>query len=194
MIHSILRDRKIILASESPRRKQILELVGLTPLVVPSMVEEPSLTGLPYKQAISHSLNKLHAVRPLFSEDSLVIAADTIVYINDQVLGKPVNAFQIREHLQLLSSNTHSVYTGVSISFRNNIISDYQRTKVRFKELTSSEIEEYIKTGEPKDKAGSYGIQGYGAQFIEAINGCYFNVMGFPVQLFYEMISRFSNV
>lgn len=193
MIHNILRDYKLVLASESPRRKQIMEFVGLTPLVFPSKVDEPPMSGAPYKQAIFHAKNKLNAVRHLFDEKTLIIAADTVVYLDDRVLGKPSSNAEIREHLLHLSGRSHFVYTGVCLGLGERTISDYQRTVVLFKDLTEKEIEEYIQTGEPKDKAGSYGIQGYGSQFITSLKGCYFNVMGFPLNLFYQMLEQMIN-
>ena len=112
----------------------------------------------------------------------------------NEILGKPVDRFEAAEYLSRLSGNSHYVYTGVSIQYKHNSFSDYSRSKVDFKPLTAIEIEEYLETGEPFDKAGAYGIQGFGSQFIKRISGCYFNVMGFPVFLFYDLLQRCLNV
>ncbi|HNX36757.1 MAG TPA: Maf family protein [Candidatus Cloacimonadota bacterium] len=192
MIHNILKNNRIVLASQSPRRKQLLEMIGLRPLIVPARIEEPMLDTPPYKQVMTHAENKATAIKDLFDNDTMIIGSDTLVFVDGKILGKPMDSNEIETHLNLLSGKTHAVYTGICILWKNNIIKDYQRTQVRFKTLTDKEIESYIKTKEPNDKAGSYGIQGYGSQFIESIRGCYFNVMGFPINLFYDMIRRLN--
>jgi len=190
MIHKILKDVPLILASASPRRKEIFELIGLKALQIPADIHEEILPVSPAKLVKIYSREKAEKVARQVDPECLVIAADTIVYIDGKILGKPENVIEAAEYLTRLSTNFHYVYTGISLCYKNNIYSKYAKSRVQFKKLTAIEIETYIKTGEPLDKAGAYGIQGYGAQFIEQISGCYFNVMGFPISLFYEMIKE----
>lgn len=192
MIHKILNKHKVVLASESPRRKQLLEMMGLKPLVIPANIAEPITNERPYKQAINHARNKANKVAAAFSPDTIVVGSDTIVVLDQHILGKPADAKQAVDYLKLLSGKDHYVYTAICIMWNNRCISDYERTKVSFCTLSEQEIEEYVKTGEPFDKAGAYGIQGYGAQFIKEVRGCYFNVMGFPLQLFYRSLKEMA--
>jgi len=190
MIHTLLQRKKVILASASPRRKELFKLIGVKAVQMPADIDESSIYKNPRKLVISHALEKAKKIEKKFDCDCVIIAADTIVYLNKQILGKPQNADQIREYIIKLSGNFHDVYTGIAIAYKNRIYSDFEKTKVEFNQLTSSEIEEYIKTKEPFDKAGAYGIQGFGSQFIKKISGCYFNVMGFPISLFYQMLKE----
>lgn len=194
MIHNILRNIKVVLASASPRRKQIFELLGINALTVPANVSEPITDDKPYKQVKLHALNKALAIAKLMDPATLVVGSDTIVAIDDMVLGKPVNRKQAIEHLQRLSGRTHNVYTAICIIYNNRQLVDYARTSVTFATLSDQDISAYLDTKEPFDKAGAYGVQGYGSQFIEKINGCYFNVMGFPVRLFHDMINEMFGV
>ena len=120
--------------------------------------------------------------------ECIIIGADTIVYKDKKILEKPIDKFQAAEFLTNLSGDYHYVYTGLTINYQNKYITEYTKSKVEFYDLTASEIEEYINTKEPMDKAGAYGVQGLGSQFIKKISGCYFNVMGFPVSLFYQVL------
>ncbi|HPR17210.1 MAG TPA: nucleoside triphosphate pyrophosphatase [Candidatus Cloacimonadota bacterium] len=190
MIHNLLQGKKIILASASPRRKEIFKLVGIKALQFPSGVAEEKVSDNPIKLVKYHASHKAATVKKHFETDCLIVAADTIVYQNDEVLEKPLTKLQAAEFLSRLSDNVHFVYTGVSIAYKNQLFTDYEKTKVTFHPLSARDIEEYIKTGEPMDKAGAYGVQGYGSQFIKQISGCYFNVMGFPVALFYRMLEK----
>jgi septum formation protein len=190
MIHNLLKDIQVILASASPRRKEIFKLIGVKALQIPSCLDEKMLNVPPGKLVTIHSWQKAKAVQEKVDSDCLIVAADTIVYFDSKILGKPVDKFQAAEYLTLLSGNHHYVYTGIAIAYKNNLYKKFTRSRVDFKQLTSSEIETYLQTKEPFDKAGAYGIQGYGSQFIEKISGCYFNVMGFPVSLFYSMLKE----
>ena len=190
MIHNILKDTKVVLASESPRRKLILEMLGLKPLVIPAKIDEPLSAMLVYKQAMMHARAKTDAVARFLDDDALIIGSDTIVCVDHQNLGKPSGKDQAAIYLRMLSGRSHSVYTGVSMRYRNQVLTAYERSTVTFKQLSEAEIAAYILTKEPFDKAGAYGIQGFGAQFISKIQGCYFNVMGFPVNLFYRMLGE----
>jgi nucleoside triphosphate pyrophosphatase len=190
MIHELLRGKKIILASASPRRMEIFKLVGLKAIQMPSHIEEEMVYNNPIKLVKYHAKNKALEIKKQFENDHIIVGADTIVYHNNIILEKPVDIYQAADYISRLSNSIHYVYTGVAIAYKNQIISDYEKTKVQFTKLSAVEIEEYIKTREPLDKAGAYGIQGYGSQFIKKISGCYFNVMGFPVSLFYDMTKQ----
>ncbi len=188
MIHELLKHKKVVLASASPRRKAIFELIGIKALQIPAGLDEEQIYENPIKLVKYHARNKAMKIKKQFENDHLIVAADTIVYMNNEVLEKPQDKMQAAEYLSRLSGNSHFVYTGVAIAYKNQLVADYAKSKVDFYPLSAREIEAYIKTKEPMDKAGAYGIQGYGSQFIRKISGCYFNVMGFPVSLFYKML------
>ena len=188
MIHQLLQDKKVVLASASPRRQTLLSMLGLTPLVVPAHIHEPITADPPYKQAMTHARNKALAVAGLMDENSLVIGADTIVVLNGRILGKPADADEAKDYLRLLSGQTHRVYTGGCLLWKARRVCAYERSQVQFAPLSEAEIAAYVATREPLDKAGAYGIQGYGGQFVKQIRGCYYNVMGFPISLFYSML------
>lgn len=188
MLHRILKDKRVVLASASPRRKIIFDLLGIKALVMPSNVAEDEEHELPHILVQLHAKLKAEHIAKQFSPDTIVVGSDTIVYHNNEVLGKPVDKYNAFEHLKRLSGEKHYVYSGVAITYKGKTYSSYSKTGVEFCELSNDEIEQYIKTGEPMDKAGSYGIQGFGAQFIKKINGCYFTVMGFPIRAFHDLI------
>ncbi|MCK4311233.1 MAG: septum formation protein Maf [Candidatus Cloacimonetes bacterium] len=190
MIHNLLRNKQVILASASPRRKEIFNLIGINALQMPAHIDEDIINNNPRKLVKLHAENKAIEIRKKVQSDYVIVAADTIVYLNNEVLGKPRNVYQAAEFLTRLSDTYHYVYTGVAIAYKHQLISDFEKTRVEFKPLSAQEIDEYIKTKEPLDKAGAYGIQGFGCQFIKRLSGCYFNVMGFPVSLFYEMLKK----
>lgn len=166
----------------------LLEMLGLKPLVIPAMIHEPITTEAPYAQAMKHARNKALAICERMDPDALIIGADTIVVLDKEILGKPEHPDQAKEYLRKLSGRKHKVYTGICICHRGKVLCDYERSSVHFAVLSDEQIEDYVKTGEPMDKAGAYGIQGYGSQFIHHIRGCYFNVMGFPIHLFHRML------
>lgn len=188
MIHLLLQDKKLVLASNSPRRKTLFKMLGLKALVIPANIHEPVTAEAPYRQAMKHARNKALAISKLMDDHSVVVAADTIVVLEGRILGKPQSAEQAMDYLRLLSGKIHKVYTGVCICYQGRQICAYERSSVCFAPLSEAEIAEYVSSKEPLDKAGAYGIQGYGSQFIQSIRGCYFNVMGFPIHLFYSML------
>ncbi len=190
MIHEILKNKKVILASASPRRQNIFEMIGITALQMPAHIDESNFCNNPRKLVTTHAENKALAIRKIVDNDYLIVGSDTIVYQDSDILEKPENKYQAAEFLTRLSGTYHYVYTGVAISYKNQIYSGYEKTKVFFRNLTAKEIEEYINTKEPMDKAGAYGIQGMGSQFVKRISGCYFNVMGFPVYRFYKLLEE----
>ena len=189
MIHELLHNKKVILASASPRRKELIALLGINAYIIPAEIAEPINGEKPQVQAMQNAMRKAEIVKAKVDKDAIVIAADTLVAIDNHILGKPLDTEEASRFLELLSGRTHSVYTGICIFYNEVTNINYEQTLVHFAELTEAEIRSYIATGEPMDKAGAYGIQGFGAQFITAVDGCYFNVMGFPVRKFYEMLN-----
>jgi septum formation protein len=183
MIQNTKPNAGIILASQSPRRRYLLKQVGLEFSVIPSSFDENSVTMTtpePYARILAE--NKARVVSENHPEQ-WVIGADTIVVIDNKVLGKPGSDGEAREMLLRLSGKTHQVLTGycVCCKSRNRSYSETVTTDVRFKNLSTAEIEWYIHTGEPFDKAGSYAIQGLGTFIVKCINGSYTNVVGLPV-------------
>lgn len=173
--------QNLILASSSPRRKELLENLHLTFEVFSCNVDEsfdPALT--PSEIVMELGSRKAKAVREQ-NPDSFIIGADTVVVLDGAVLGKPKNSKEAFSMLQTLSGKTHSVYTGVTIIAPGTETQFYVQTDVVFWELSDDEIKAYIDTGEPFDKAGAYGIQGYGSMFVKEIYGDYFAVVGLPV-------------
>lgn len=173
---------EIILASNSPRRKELLALLIAVFRVEVSDFDESTvpLTLLPADHVLYSSRMKAMSVAKQFP-DAVVIGADTIVVLDDVIMGKPVDLDNAREMLSSLSGRTHQVYTGISVISEGIIKSACECTDVHFSRMTDRTIDRYVASGEPLDKAGAYGIQGYGSALIEKINGCYFNVVGLPV-------------
>ncbi len=172
----------IILASGSPRRRELMAYITENFEVKVSDADEATDLSLPPEKIVmSLAKQKNDAVLPLCDSDDIIISADTIVYIDGEVLGKPENPEKAKNMLSHLSGRTHEVYTGVCIRTKNGSALFADRTEVEFYSLSEEDIENYIKTGEPFDKAGGYGIQGRGAMLIKGIVGDYYNVVGFPV-------------
>ncbi len=187
---------KIILASGSPRRKEMLERFNLDPVIIKSnIVEKIDIGQEPIQIAMSLAFEKAHQVSNSFRDD-LVIGADTIVVSEGVILGKPKDEEDAFKMLKSLSSKTHEVITGICIIDQSNDLKfvDYESTKVKFKPLSDRLIRSYLYTGEYKDKAGSYAIQGKGAVLVEKINGCYSNVVGLPLSKLDYLLSRFFNL
>ena len=184
----------IILASQSPRRRELLAQMGVPQFeVVPALGEEIASPGLSSAQLVEVlSRQKAEEVAVQAGPDDVVIAADTVVAVDGQVLGKPHSIQQAREMLSALSGREHTVYTGVTVCRGGQILTQHEATAVRFRPLTAQEIDAYIATGEPMDKAGSYGIQGRGALLVEGISGDYFNVVGLPVCRLGRMLTQFG--
>ena len=174
---------QLILASQSPRRSYLLKQAGLTFSVIPSRFDEDSVQladPADYVKTLAEAkADEVARQHP----DSWVIGADTIVTIDDAILGKPGGPGEARQMLERLSNQTHFVYTGYAIVCKNKpaCIGDAIKTEVLFKDLTTNEIDWYIRTGEPFDKAGAYAIQGMGTFLVRRINGSYTNVVGLPV-------------
>ena len=178
----------IILASTSPRRRELLALVCPDFRVVPAETDEDTDIKEPDMMVAELSRRKAMAVREEH-RDSIVIGADTVVAADGKVLGKPEDEEDAYAMLRLLSGRTHQVYTGVTVAVPGREPATFtERTDVTFAELTDDEIREYIATGEPMDKAGAYGIQHYGSRFVESVRGDYFCVVGLPVQKLYRCL------
>lgn len=172
----------VILASQSPRRKQLLEMLGMEFTVIPAKGEEVVPVGVgPMETVRALSRQKAAAVAANAKDDDIIIAADTIVWYENMVLGKPRDEQEAARMLSALSGNVHQVYTGVTVRQGDKVLSAAECTDVRFRKLSGKEIDAYIATGEPMDKAGAYGIQGVACLFVEGIEGDFFNVMGLPV-------------
>jgi len=176
---------EIVLASASPRRKDLLENLGVKFKIAVASCDETIEDGIkPGDAVMLLSLKKAAAVaETLKGEKALVIGADTVVVYENEILTKPEDEEDAFRMLKKLSGKVHSVMTGITVMRTTDAKSEtvFEETKVRFKEMTDEEIRSYIKTGEPNDKAGAYGIQGIGSMFIEKIDGDYFNVVGLPV-------------
>jgi septum formation protein len=191
---SITSKDLFILASESPRRREILKSVGLKCKIIPAHVNENYLTGESPRQHVKRlSYNKAMAVAPLYPK-AWVLGADTIVVINGKILGKPKNKAQAKKMLQKLSGREHKVFTGFTIA--NMASKDFStkvvQSAVRFKTISSEELDWYIACDEPYDKAGGYAIQGKGAYFIQSIRGSYTNVIGLPLCEVLETLKEFK--
>ena len=185
---------KIILASQSPRRRQLLEQMGITGFVVcPAQGEEDMGAHLPPDRlSEALALAKAREVAAQAGPEDMIIAADTIVTLDHQVLGKPHSREEAVSMREILSGRHHVVYTGLAVLRGGETVSDHEGTEVRFRPLSREEIEAYVATGEPMDKAGAYGIQGRGALLVEGIVGDYFNVMGLPVCKLGQILNRFG--
>ncbi len=188
-------DKEIILASKSPRRKHLLNLLGLDFKIIPSDIDENISEENPEEFARILAESKSYDIAEK-NPGKIVIGADTIVVIDGNIINKPSGEYDAFCMLKSLSGKTHRVITGICISkFENNIlsyISDIEITEVTFRELSDTEIRAYINTGSPMDKAGAYGIQDdFGAVFVSRINGCYYNIVGLPLQLLYNKLKEF---
>lgn len=183
-------ERQVILASGSPRRQELLRLIVPEYEVIPALGEEIAGEGLSPREMVQElALHKAREVAESHPE-ALVIGADTIVVVDGRVLGKPKNPERSREMLGLLQGRAHTVYTGVALVGPLGEETFAQGTTVHFAPMDSGEIDRYIATGEPFDKAGGYGIQGFGSAYIEGIEGDYYNVMGLPVQAIYQKLKN----
>ncbi len=187
-----LEDKKIVLASQSPRRIELLRSVGLDFEIYPPRVEEKLRKGTsPVDYARSNACEKAHWVARHVGYD-LIIAADTVVTRDDRIFEKPDDPAHAKTMLKELSNGTHQVITGFCLLGNKREIIDHEITRVTFYPLSESEIDMYLQSDEPFDKAGAYGIQGFASLFIKRIEGCYFNVVGFPLGKFYQHLKTFE--
>ncbi len=203
---------KLILASASPRRKELLEQIGIKFEILPAKGEEILTSNIPSQAVLELSkqkatevaeqveksilnlskqkMNELVEQTEQMQKGIVVLGADTIVVFKDKILGKPKDTADAINMLQMLSGNIHSVFTGVTLFIleedNKRIVSFYEETKVSMYSMTKEEITAYVKTKEPMDKAGAYGIQGRGARYIERMEGDYYNVVGLPIGRIYQ--------
>jgi septum formation protein len=179
---------RVVLASASPRRRELLSLVGIPHEVRPANIDESYRDGeTPQAHAERLAREKAQAIA---EPGALTIGSDTIVVVDGDVLGKPADERDAARMLRRLSGRSHVVMTGVAADWQGRIESDLEQVVVTFRALTDAEIEAYITTGEPMDKAGAYGIQGYGATIVERVDGDYFAVMGLAINRLIRLIER----
>jgi septum formation protein len=179
---------KLVLASQSPRRRELLERAGFTFTVRVAGVEEQRLDGEPPEAYVRRlARDKAEAVELAGGE--VALGADTIVVVDNHVLEKPADPDDARRMLEMLSGRAHEVMTGICLRTLEAQVADVETTKVVFSRLSADEIAGYVASGEPMDKAGAYAIQGLASKFIERIDGCYFNVVGLPVSLVYRRLA-----
>ena len=187
--------KPLILASHSPRRKKLLKQIGMKFRIIPSRAAEVFFSHQsPGENAQRIALEKAIDVSARLQR-GIVIGADTIVVLDHHVLGKPKSKDDAKRMLRLLSGREHSVFTGFALKDveTGRQTTGVEETKVRFRKLTEKEISDYVNSGSPMDKAGSYGIQDdFGAVFIERVNGCFYNVVGFPIARFYSTLQQFA--
>lgn len=186
---------RIVLASRSPRRAEYIKLLGIDDVeIIASKIEETVPENMsPADTVCSLALQKAEAVAAQLAPDlPLIIAADTLVYLDGRPLGKPVDFEDAKAMLKLLSGRCHSVYTGIVLLRGDRYMTDAEKTDVWFREMTEKEIDGYIATGEPMDKAGAYGAQGRAAVFIERIDGDFWNVAGLPLCRLSVMMREFA--
>jgi len=183
----------IYLASRSPRRRKLLKQLGIKFKSFSVNLDEKINSGeKPVNLVKRLSIEKLELARKKI-KSGLIITADTIVVLNNKIIGKPTNKKEAVQYLKLLSGKQHIVFTGFAIMNipANKIIVDYEKTEIKFRKLEDDEINDYVLSGSPLDKAGAYGIQDdFGAVFVEKINGCYYNVVGLPLTKLYQVLRK----
>lgn len=185
---------KIVLASGSPRRQELLKRMGITgfDIRVPR-TDETYPAGLNPRQTVEYiSREKSDAAAALCTPEELLITADTMVFLDDIRLGKPVDEADALRMLTALQGRSHTVCTGVTVRQGSRVLTESESTAVTFRPASESELRGYIRTGEPMDKAGAYGVQGLGALLVEGIQGDFYNVMGLPVLRLSRMLAQFG--
>lgn len=186
----------IVLASASPRRREILNQIGIEPVIMPSQVEEHITSSDPEQIVKELSRQKAEDVYGRYQKEAegvfAVIGADTIVAADGEILGKPVDEEDAKRMIRLLAGRVHQVYTGVTIMYGDRAVTFAEKTDVSATPMTETEIEEYVSCGESMDKAGAYGVQGVFAAFIEKINGSYTSVVGLPAGTTYRTLRELA--
>ena len=185
-----LNGKELVLASASPRRKWLMQELGLDFSIQPKNVEEVYPEHLKREEIPLYlSTLKAEAFSPEELEGKIVLTADTIVWLNDRELQKPVDLADAKRMVGMLSGTSHEVYTAITLRTSDGMMSDFDRTEVHFRELSQDEIDYYVDNYRPLDKAGAYGIQEWiGYVGIDRIDGCYFNVMGLPLRKVYQAL------
>lgn len=182
-----------ILASASPRRSDLLRNIGMQFKVVISDVTEDEIVNGDIDNTLINNARKKGNTVAARNPDSIVISADTVVILDDHIMGKPNNSTEAFQMLQKLNGRIHVVKTafGLILNRYHKMYFDTVATRVKFRQLDNQEIEAYVQSGEPSDKAGAYGIQGKGSLLIDSIDGCYFNIVGFPISKFFVALKKF---
>ena len=182
---------KIVLASQSPRRKELLGRMGLEFVTQASKIDESAFDGLEARELVATlSREKAQWIARQLDGETLVIGADTVVVRDGAALGKPKDAEDAVAMLLSLSGRDHQVCTGVTVCRGDRVLTQVEETQVTFRDLTETEVRQYVSTGEPMDKAGAYGIQGLGGLLVEGIRGDYFNVVGLPICRLGRMLAQ----
>lgn len=176
----------VVLASRSPQRRAILEQLGVAFEVVPSDVEELR-DGVPSEVVVANALRKAQAVAPQAGPERLVLGVDTEVHLDDRIFGKAANEAEAREHLNALSGRTHDVYSGIALIRGDSTRTGVARTSVSFRALDDSLLDWYLGTGEWRERAGAYAIQGRGSALVAQVDGDFWNVVGLPVALLLDL-------
>jgi septum formation protein len=186
---------QIVLASRSPRRAALLEQMGFSFRVISAEIDEKGVSfSDPIKHAIELSKRKAEVILPQIDE-GLIVGADTVVYLDEEILGKPTDKEEAISMLTKLSGKTHEVFTGFTIlDTGGKKVSDFERTSVTFRQLERWEVDDYVESGGPMDKAGGYGIQDRSGLFVDRIEGCFYNVVGFPLTKFYQGLKQLLDV
>lgn len=186
-------NKRLILASASPRRLDLLRTAGIEPFVCPTECEEIT-GGMPPRDLVMANARLKAEACAKQHPDGVIVAADTVVALGDEIFGKPVDAADARRMLAALSGRTHSVFTGVAVVKNGTVQVDAAETRVTFRDLTDAEIAAYVASGEPLDKAGAYAIQGGAGAFVADIDGDFDNIVGLPLYLLNEMVDLFDYV
>jgi septum formation protein len=182
----------LVLASQSPRRSEILRQAGISFTVRTAPVDESPLPGEPPEDYVQRVAERKARAVPRVA-DEIVLGADTTVVVNGEMLGKPVDTADARRMIAMLEGRHHRVMTGICLLRGAEIVRDCAITQVWFAPMSAAEIDEYAASGEPMDKAGAYAIQGLASKYVEKIEGCYFNVVGLPMELVYRRFKYFTN-
>ena len=181
---------ELILASQSPRRHEIMDFMGLTYRTEVCTEPERVSDGLSVPEIVMHLAHQKAEFALRLHPNDCVIGADTIVYLDGEIIGKPKSSEDAVNTLTRMQGRSHVVYTGLAVLKDRYADLRYAATRVKFRPMTQKEIRWYVSTGDPLDKAGSYGVQGLGSVFVESIEGNYFNVVGLPAPLLYEMLLK----
>ncbi|MFW6264862.1 MAG: Maf family protein [Bacillota bacterium] len=186
--------KRLVLASRSPRRMELLNMLGFEFTIVPGNVKEEKFSNLPPVDMVKKLAEAKAKDILSLVEETVVIAADTIVLLDDIILGKPSNREEAISILSKIQGKKHQVFTGFAVydTVSDNLIVDYDKTDVFMRSISDAEIRAYVATGEPMDKAGAYGIQGIGGIFVEKIIGSYFTVMGLPIHRLIPILNDFN--
>jgi len=181
---------KVILASQSPRRKALISLLHIDAITIPSYIEEVIDESLSHEEIVMDLAYQKAADIFRKNKDALVLGFDTLVVLNEEIMGKPKTKEEAKMYLQQLSGKTHRVITGCAMIKKGHSSSFYSSAMVSFYPMDMSEIDDYIETNEPFDKAGGYGIQGYASKYIESIHGDYYAIVGFPISKIYRELKN----